>query len=81
MDTIQTQADRHGIRKLRLFTFQNFQFHFHNQVISEIVLTKTQKLQLWYCPDGLLVKLCVSEVEGPSSNPACAIFLLYFFFL
>ena len=45
-----------------IYTSQNFQFHFHSQVISENVLVKTQKPQVCYCPDGLMVKLSVSQL-------------------
>ena len=47
--------------KTKTYTFQNFQFHFHYRVISKNVLIKIQKPQLCCCPDGLMVKLSVSQ--------------------
>ena len=64
--------------KTKIYTFQNFQFHFHYRVISENVLIKTQKPQLCYCPDGLLVKLSVFQAERAGSNPTCLNFFSFF---
>ena len=41
--------------------FQNFQFHFHCQVINKNILVKAQKPQLCYCPDDLMVKLSIFQ--------------------
>ena len=41
--------------------FQNFQFHFHYQVMSENVLIKTQNQQLSCCPNGMLVEFWVYQ--------------------
>ena len=41
------------------------------------VPVETQKPQLYYCPDDLLVKLSAFQAEHPGLNPACANF--YFF--
>ena len=48
--------------------------------MSKYVLIKTQRPQLCYCPDGLLVKLLrVYQAKRPGLNPACLIFFLNFF--
>ena len=59
--------------------FRFIQIHFHYQVVSKNFLTKTQKPQLCYCPDGtcILVKLSLFQAEGPSSIPACPDFLTF----
>ena len=57
--------------------FRFIQIHFHYQVVSKNILTKTQKTQLCYCPDGILVKLRLFQAEGPSSIPACPDFLTF----
>ena len=51
---------------------QNFQFHFY---LSVNVLVKAQKPQLCYYPDGMMVKLSVSQALANActgSNPAWA---------
>ena len=59
MDKIQKPADR--AEETKTFTNHFFQFHFRYQVISENALIKTQKPQLCYYPDGVLVKLSVFQ--------------------
>ena len=39
--------------------------------MSKNVPIKSQKPQLCYCPDGLLIKLRDFQAEGLGSNPAC----------
>ena len=76
---IQNQQIEH--QKNKIYTFQNFQFHFHYRVMSKIVLIKTQKPQL-----ALLsrwsVKLRAFQAEHPCLNPTSAnfYFFLYVFF-
>ena len=64
--------------------FQNFQFHFHCWVISKNVLIKTQKPQLCYSPDSLVVKCCNFQAMSNAHtglNPAWTRFFSTFFSL
>ena len=47
-----------------MYALQNSQFHFPYRVISDKVLVKTRKPQLCYCPDGVMVKLCVYQAQS-----------------
>ena len=55
-DEIQKPADR--AKKIKTSTFQ---FQFHCRVIAKYVLVKTEEAILYYCPDGQMVKLSVSQ--------------------
>ena len=60
--------------------FQNSQFHFHYRVMSENVLIKTQKPQLYCCPDGRLVKFWVYQAMPNActgSSPASGNFAFF----
>ena len=49
----------------------------HYQVMSKNVFVETQKPQLCYCPNGLLVKHSAFQAECPGSNPTCANFYIF----
>ena len=77
---IQKTADR-ALKKLRFTRFRIFNFTF-NIVISVNFLVKAQKLQLFYYPDGLMVKLSGSHALPNAcigSNPAWATQTFFFF--
>ena len=73
-------ADRAS--KAKVYTNQNFQFHFHYQIISKKKSLSKYKIHnsyyAMYCPDGLLVELRVYQAKRPDSNPTCLIFFLLF---
>ena len=72
--------------KTKMYTFQNFQFHFHYWVMAKNVLIKTQKPELCHCQDGLMVKLSVSQAvqnctHGLESHLGQIFFPNFFFLL
>ena len=76
IDRLKNQQIEH--QKTKIYTIQNFQFHFHCRVLSKNVLINTQKPQLCYCPDGLLIISSVpSKLSYQVQIPPVPFFILF----
>ena len=73
IDRLKNQQIEH--QKTKIYTIQNFQFHFHCRVLSK---NDTQKPQLCYCPDGLLIISSVpSKLSSQVRIPPVPFFILF----
>ena len=65
--------------KTKIYTFQNFQFHFHYQVMAKNVLIKT-KSNTMLLSDGLMIKLSVYQAVPTACTGSNPVWANFFFF-